>query len=128
MRYSNPIDLHAVALRHPGVRFIVPHFGAGYFREALMLADLCPNVYLDTSSSNSWMRFEGLDLATVFQRALSVVGPNRLLFGTDSSFFPRGWNREIFEVQARAMHELGIGGADARQILGGNLRRILMEF
>jgi hypothetical protein len=128
MRYSNPIDLHAVALRHPGVRFIVPHFGAGYFREALMLADLCPNVYLDTSSSNSWMRFEGLDLASVFQRALSVVGPNRLLFGTDSSFFPRGWNREIFEVQARAMHELGIGGADARQILGGNLRRILMEF
>ena len=63
MRYSNPIDLHAVALRHPKVRFIVPHFGAGYFREALMLADLCPNVYLDTSSSNSWMRYEGLDLA-----------------------------------------------------------------
>jgi len=128
MRYSNPIDLHAVALRHRGVRFIVPHFGAGYFREALMLADLCPNVYLDTSSSNSWMRYEGLDLATVFQRALSVVGPSRLLFGTDSSFFPRGWNHEIFEMQTRALHELGIGGADARQILGGNLRRVLSEF
>ena len=128
MRYSNPIDLHAVALRHPGVRFIVPHFGAGYFREALMVADLCPNVYLDTSSSNSWMRYEGLDLSTVFQRALSVVGPNRLLFGSDSSFFPRGWNHEVFEVQTRALHELGIGGADARQILGGNLRRILTEF
>ena len=60
MRYSNPIDLHAVALRHPELNFVVPHFGAGYFREALMLADLCPNVYLDTSSSNGWMRFEGL--------------------------------------------------------------------
>jgi hypothetical protein len=128
MRYSNPIDLHSVALRHPDVRFIVPHFGAGYFREALMLADLCPNVYLDTSSSNSWMRYEGLDLATVFQRALGVVGPNRLLFGTDSSFFPRGWNHEVFESQTRALRALGIGGADARQILGGNLRRILTEF
>jgi predicted TIM-barrel fold metal-dependent hydrolase len=128
MRYSNPLDLHAVALRHPRVRFIVPHFGAGYFREALMLADLCPNVYLDTSSSNSWMRFEGLDLATVFRRALSVVGPNRLLFGSDSSFFPRGWHREIFDLQTRALHELGIGAADAGQILGGNLRRILTEF
>jgi len=50
MRFSNPIDLHAVALRFPEVNFIVPHFGAGYFREALMLADLCPNVYLDTST------------------------------------------------------------------------------
>src|SRR5580704_18153493 len=128
MRYSNPLDLHAVALRHPGVRFIVPHFGAGYFREALMLADLCPNVYLDTSSSNSWMRFEGLDLAAVFRRALSVVGPRRLLFGSDSSFFPRGWNRDVFEVQTRALHQLGIGSADAQQILGGNLRRILREF
>jgi predicted TIM-barrel fold metal-dependent hydrolase len=128
MRYSNPLDLHAVALRHPGVRFIVPHFGAGYFREALMLADLCPNVYLDTSSSNSWMRYEGLDLATVFKRALSVVGPNRLLFGSDSSFFPRGWNHDVFEVQARALHDLGLGLADARQILGGNLRRVLTEF
>jgi predicted TIM-barrel fold metal-dependent hydrolase len=54
MRFSNPIDLHAVALRYPKVPVVVPHFGAGYFREALMLADLCPNVYLDPSSSNRW--------------------------------------------------------------------------
>ncbi len=32
MKFSNPIDLHAVALRFPQVRFVVPHFGAGYFR------------------------------------------------------------------------------------------------
>jgi predicted TIM-barrel fold metal-dependent hydrolase len=128
MRYSNPLDLHAVALRHPKVRFIVPHFGAGYFREALMLADLCPNVYLDTSSGNSWMRYEGLDLPAVFRRALSVTGPGRLLFGSDSSFFPRGWNSEIFDAQTRALLELGIGAEDVRQILGGNLQRILTEF
>jgi hypothetical protein len=128
MRFSNPLDLHSVALRHPRVRFVVPHFGAGYFREALMLADLCSNVYLDTSSSNSWMRYEGLDLATVFRRALSVVGPGRLLFGTDSSFFPRGWNATVFEAQTRALQELGIGAAEACQILGGNLRRVLTEF
>lgn len=124
MRYSNPIDLHGVALRHPRVRFVVPHFGAGYFREALMLADLCSNVYLDTSSSNSWMRYEGLNLQNIFQHALDVVGPSRLLFGTDSSFFPRGWNREIFEVQTRALKELGVGTANARLILGENLERL----
>jgi predicted TIM-barrel fold metal-dependent hydrolase len=93
-----------------------------------MLADLCPNVYLDTSSSNSWMRYEGLDLAAVFQRALNVVGPRRLLFGSDSSFFPRGWHHEIFDAQTHVLQELGIGAEDARQILGGNLRRILTEF
>jgi hypothetical protein len=124
MRYSNPIDLHGVALRHPRLRFVVPHFGAGYFREVLMLADLCPNVYLDTSSSNSWMRYEGLDLKTVFRRALDVVGPGRLLFGSDSSFFPRGWNYEIFQAQTQALRELSVSPADARMILGENLERL----
>jgi len=125
MRFSNPLDLHALALAFPQVPFIVPHFGAGYFREALMLADLCPNVYLDTSSSNSWMRYEGLDLTGVFRRALSVAGPGRLLFGTDSSFFPRGWQRQVFEDQAAALAACGATADDARLIFGGNLSRLL---
>jgi predicted TIM-barrel fold metal-dependent hydrolase len=124
MRYSNPIDLHATALRYPQLRFFVPHFGAGYFREALMLADLCPNVFLDSSSSNSWVRYCGLDLQTAFKRALEVVGAGRLLFGTDSSFFPRGWNAEIFETQCRVLAESGVSGPDARRIFGGNLTAV----
>jgi predicted TIM-barrel fold metal-dependent hydrolase len=124
MRFSNPLDLHAIALRHPRTPFIVPHFGAGLLREALMLADLCPNVHLDTSSSNSWMRYEGLDLRTVFRRTLEVVGPQRLLFGTDSSFFPRGWHTAVFTAQTEALYELGLSAADARSILGDNLQRV----
>lgn len=125
MRFSNPLDLHAIALRYPSVKFVVPHFGAGYLREALMLADLCPNVYLDTSSSNSWARYEGLDLKTVFRRALDVAGAGRLLFGTDSSFFPRGWNYAVYEAQTRALLDLGISGTDARLILQDNLAGLI---
>jgi uncharacterized protein len=126
MRYSNPIDLHGVALRFPQLRFIVPHFGAGYLREALMLCDLCPNVHLDTSSSNSWMRYEEshLDLRTVFRRALDFAGPRRLLFGTDSSFFPRGWNASIFETQCKALYEIGVTEEIARLIFHDNLVRL----
>jgi predicted TIM-barrel fold metal-dependent hydrolase len=127
MRYSNPIDLQAVAAQFPAVNFVVPHFGAGYFREALMLCDLCPNVFLDTSSTNSWTRYhaEALDLKGVFRRALDVAAPERLVFGSDSSFFPRGWHAQIFEQQARALYELGIGREAARLIFGGNLARLL---
>jgi predicted TIM-barrel fold metal-dependent hydrolase len=127
MRFSNPVDLHAVALRYPEVPMIVPHFGAGYFREALMLADQCSNVYLDTSSSNHWMRYETghLTLREVFRHAFEVMGPKRLLFGTDSSFFPRGWHQAIFEDQAKALYEIGTSEADARAIFGENLLRIL---
>jgi len=124
MRFSNPLDLHAVALRHPRTPFLIPHFGAGLLREVLMLADLCPNVYLDTSSTNSWMRYESLDLKAVMRRALDVIGPTRLLFGTDSSFFPRGWNAEIFHTQARTLYELGLSAPDARRIFGENLEQL----
>jgi predicted TIM-barrel fold metal-dependent hydrolase len=125
MRFSNPLDLHAIALRYPKLPFIVPHFGAGLFREALALADLCPNVYLDTSSTNSWMRYEDFDLKWVFRRALAVAGPERLLFGTDSSFFPRGWHRGIFEEQYHMLAALDLTSADARLVLSENLERLL---
>jgi predicted TIM-barrel fold metal-dependent hydrolase len=125
MRFSNPLDLHAVALHFPRVSFVVPHFGAGMFREALMLCDLCPNVYLDTSSSNRWMAYEGLELRTVLRRAIDVLGLNRLLFGTDSSFFPRGWNATIFEQQATALYELGYDRDQVAGVFGGNLDRML---
>ena len=124
MRFSNPLDLHPLALRFPRIRFIVPHFGAGLFREALMLADLCPNVYLDTSSTNRWMLYEGLDLRTVFRRAIDLLGADRLLFGTDSSFFPRGWHAVILEQQATALYELGLDKAKAGQIFSQNLERL----
>ncbi len=125
MRYSNPIDLHPVAVQFPQVRFIVPHFGAGMFREALMLADLCPNVWLDTSSTNHWMAYEELDLRTVLRRAIEVLGTRRLLFGTDSSFFPRGWQAPVLEAQTKALYELGLDEAQARQILGENLESLM---
>ncbi len=127
MRFSNPIDLHAVALRYPEVPIIVPHFGAGFFREALMLADQCSNVYLDTSSSNHWIRYQAghLTMREVFRHALEVVGPHRLLFGTDSSFFPRGWHHAIFEDQAKALYEIGTSETDARAIFAENLLRIM---
>jgi uncharacterized protein len=125
LRHSNPLDFHPVALHFPKIRFVVPHFGAGMLREALMLADLCPNVYLDTSSSNRWMIYEDLDLRTVYQRAINVVGTERLLFGTDSSFFPHGWHAAIFDAQVKALYELALEKEQAQQILALNLQRAL---
>ncbi len=125
MRFGNPLDLHSVALRFPQLPILIPHFGAGLFREALMLADLCPNVYLDTSSSNGWVRYHpGLTLAQVFSQALTVVGPERLLFGTDSSFFPRGWQAPVWQAQVSALEALGVGSADQKKIFEENFDRL----
>jgi len=127
LRRSNPLAVHALASAFPNLPFIIPHFGAGMFREALMVADHCPNVYLDTSSSNGWTKY--LDapqtLEGVFERSLAVLGPDRLIFGSDSSYFPRGWNASIFETQSTVLARLGVGENAARAIFGGTLRRLL---
>ena len=125
MRFGNPLDLHGLALKYPSVPIVIPHFGAGLFREALMVADCCPNVYLDTSSSNSWMKYTpGLTLAQVFKTAMDVVGPDRLVFGTDSSFFPRGWHRLIYDQQRTALNGIGVAEPAQKKIFGENFARL----
>jgi uncharacterized protein len=125
MRFGNPLDLHAIALAYSAVPIIVPHFGAGLLREALMLADLCPNVRLDTSSSNGWMKYHpGLTLDAVLRQALAIAGPDRLLFGSDSSWFPRGWVRQVFDDQSAALDRLGAAADVKAKVFGGNFDRL----
>jgi predicted TIM-barrel fold metal-dependent hydrolase len=86
---------------------------------------MCPNIHLDTSSSNRWIKyFAGLTLEAVFRHAVQVLGPERLLFGTDSSFFPRGWQRPIFDTQIEALDRLNLNARDVDLILGGNFDRL----
>lgn len=125
IRFGDPLHLHAVALAYPKVPIVIPHFGAGLFREALMVADLCPNILLDTSSSNGWMKYHpGLTLTTVFEQALKVAGPDRLLFGSDSSFFPRGWIKDVYARQTAALDALGAADDVRQKIFGGNFDRL----
>lgn len=128
LRLGDPLALAATAVRFPGVPVIVPHFGGGFFREALMAADACPSIHFDTSSSNSWIKFvPGLTLADVFRRALAVVGPDRLLFGSDSSYFPRGWRRVIHGAQQSILHELGVEPPNLVKIFSGNFDLMFRE-
>lgn len=125
LRLGDPLGVARLAAAFPQVPFIIPHFGAGLLREALMAADTCANVYLDTSSSNGWIRYTpGLTLDDVFAAALAVAGPARLLFGTDSSFFPRGWQRSIYETQRAALDRLGCSAGDQALVFGGTFARL----
>jgi uncharacterized protein len=125
MRFGDPLGVSRLALTFPRTTFLMPHFGAGLLREALMAADTCSNILLDTSSSNGWIRYTpGLTLDHVFKTALAVVGPSRLVFGTDSSFFPRGWQKATYEQQKSILDGLGVRNEDEELIFGGNFDRL----
>jgi predicted TIM-barrel fold metal-dependent hydrolase len=124
---SNPLALQKPAAQFPRARFIVPHLGSGYFRELLMLADTSPNVYADTSGVAGWAKYlDGSPTpAQVLRQAVTVMGAGRLLFGSDSTFFPRGWRRDVFDQQLRMFEEAKLSADDVTKILGRNLQDLI---
>jgi predicted TIM-barrel fold metal-dependent hydrolase len=132
LRSGNPIDIQVPARDFPNVNFVIAHFGAGYFRETLMMQYQADNVYMDSSGSNSWMKYQShpLDLKTIFRQALTAGGPEKTLFGTDSTFFPRGWRINILEAQYEALKELSeeedplIDEEGIGKIFRGNILRL----
>jgi uncharacterized protein len=127
LRYGNPLDLSGPALRYPSVQWIVPHFGAGFFRETLMVSAQHQNVHIDTSSSNNWVNWDPgrLTVGDLFERTIDAVGPERVIFGTDSSFFPRGYRTNILNDQLAICDGLGLSASQIDGIFGGNIERIL---
>lgn len=128
-RYGDPARLARVLREFPDVTFVCPHFGCGFLRPLLDATAGVRNLYLDTSSSNEWMKRtpEFPDLRTVYRTALDAkaFGPDRLLFGTDSTVFPRGWRKDVHEAQRAALDGLGASAAERAAIFGGNLARLL---
>jgi predicted TIM-barrel fold metal-dependent hydrolase len=123
----NPLSIHDVAKAFPHLSIIVPHFGCGYVFETLQLCWACPNVYIDTSGSNQWMRWMPyeLNLEILFRKYRETIGAGRILFGSDSSWFPRGFTHAYLDEQLRAMIYVGYLESEIDTVLYGNAARLL---
>ena len=127
LRNLNPLTLWKVCSDFPTLEFVVPHFGACYWRELLQLCWQCPTVSVDTAGSNQWMRWMpyDLNLKDLFRKAVETIGPGRLIFATDSSYFPRGFAVEYLREQLRVCHEMGLEDVSIEKIFYGNAARLL---
>ncbi len=123
----NPLIIHDVAKEFKKIKFIVPHFGCGYVFETLNLCWACPNVYVDTSGSNQWMRWMPyeLNLEMLFRKYRETIGPERIIFGTDSSWFPRGFSKPYLDEQIRSMVNVGYKDDEIDRVLYKNIVEIL---
>ncbi|GAG14773.1 unnamed protein product, partial [marine sediment metagenome] len=130
LRNGNPIDIQVPSRDYPDLNFIIAHFGAGWFREVLMMQYQADNVYGDSSGSNSWMKYlpYDIDLKQIFRKMITTGGSHKVLFGTDSTFFPRGWRINILEAQVQACNELKADGVitdeDIYKIFYGNIKEM----
>ncbi|MDA1143057.1 MAG: amidohydrolase family protein [Planctomycetota bacterium] len=122
-----PLEMQPICAACPNANFVFPHMGSGYFRELLMLADMVPNIYTDTSGMGGWGKYLDGNPAPhqVLKHAVEVMGAERILFGSDSSFFPRGWRVDTFVAQVDVFQEAGLNDEQVAQILGRNLERMI---
>ncbi|MER3468251.1 MAG: 2-amino-3-carboxymuconate-6-semialdehyde decarboxylase, partial [Thermoflexus sp.] len=87
----------------------------------------CRNVYVDTSGNNEWVRWMPyeLTLKDLFRRFVETIGPERILFGSDSEWFPRGFAVRYLEDQLRICYEIGLREEDIQKIFADNAARLL---
>jgi predicted TIM-barrel fold metal-dependent hydrolase len=123
---DNPGPLEQVAKDFPTIQFVVPHFGIQYVKELLFLCWACENVNVDTSGSNQWVRWMPyqLTLDELIRKFYETVGPDRILFGSDSSWFPRGFSIRYLQDQIRACRFMNMPDDALRKIFGGNAARL----
>ncbi|MDZ4168359.1 MAG: amidohydrolase family protein [Coriobacteriia bacterium] len=125
LRFADPIDLSPVARDFPKITFVIAHFGAGWLDSVLRASYQCANVCVDSSGTNNWLDYHvpAMTLADVFERCLTALGPERVLFGTDSNTTApyRTWIRRI---QQRTLEEMGLSEHDLDLVMRGNATRI----
>ena len=123
----NPLKLHNVAKDFPDVTFVIPHFGCAWVRETLQLCWACRNVSIDTSGSNQWIKWVPGDLTVkdLFRKYMETIGPERIIFGSDSSWFPRGFAIRYLQDQIRDARDIGLPHDHLQLIFGGNAARLL---
>jgi predicted TIM-barrel fold metal-dependent hydrolase len=106
---STPLDLAALARRHPRASFVCGHTGGDWALGVRAIRD-CPNVVTEIG---------GTDPTTGFvETAARELGPERVLYGSDAG--GRSFGSQLAKVFAADVPEEA-----KRLILGENLRRLL---
>lgn len=107
---SSPLDLARLAQRHPDVPLICGHSGGDWERGIRAIRPYS-NVSIGTG---------GFDpTAGMMEMAVRELGPDRIIYGSDMG--GRSLSSQLAKVQGA-----DIPAAARRQILGGNLRRMLL--
>lgn len=126
---GNPVHISRVLSAFPELRVLMAHFGAGYFREVLMLKYKRENLYVETSGTNNWIPFQDNfhTLKDVFKKSIDIFTPDRIVFGTDTRIFPDGYRTGILNEQQKILDELNVSSQDKEKIMYGNMAKLLAK-
>jgi predicted TIM-barrel fold metal-dependent hydrolase len=121
---SNPLGVDDAALAFPKVNFILGHAGVTLYRQAALMAQYRPNIYLDLSGFQGELH-QG-QFGKILKHHISRKVVSRLLFGTDWPIH-RFWGGQAKWVNAiKSCESEGlISPDDLQNIMSNNAKRIL---
>ena len=85
-RYSLPVYVDDVAADFPDLTIIMAHVAHSLWKEALLVAEVKPNVLVDISGWQITFNHHPEEFYTMLRRLLDDLGPWRVLFGTDGPY------------------------------------------
>ena len=132
-KYAVPILLDDVARDFPQLKIVAFHMGYPYCDDLNMVAMGHPNVYLCLSLLVPWALAAPWKFARILGEALRFVGPDRIIWGTDSAGFGVQVAAAVigfrdFQIPEELQERYGypaITEEDRARIFGGNLAGLL---
>jgi hypothetical protein len=106
---STPMDLVALAKRHPTAKIICGHTG-GDWEQGVRAVRAQPNISVDLGG--------GDPVAGITEMAVRELGPERVLYGSDTP-------GRSFASQLAKVHGARVSNEAKQLILAGNLKRLL---
>ena len=106
----SPAALVPLAKRFPRLIIIAAHLGYDMINDLILAAEICPNIYLETSANAT---------ASAIQEVIKRIGPSRLIYG---SGMPYALPDQIYD---RIRRVRGLSSTDCDAILGGTILRLL---
>lgn len=129
-RFTAPVYLDTMLLEYPDTPVIAAHMGYGYYPQILSLGAHRPNLYVDIAAwqTTAFKRYP--EFAAAIRAAVDQLGPQRILFATDSPFLwpvlsEPAYVTAVKELTSKPPEHCRLTDREVEMILGLNAERLL---
>ena len=97
LKYGQPIHIDDVAVDFPDLTIQIAHGGLfAYWQEAAQICAFRPNVCVDLAGMQPWFRRDPLGFYRVLKTMIALIGPYRILWGSDYPVIEQYVNEEAW--------------------------------
>ncbi len=130
-RFARPMSVDDVAAEFPDLPLIMAHAGHALWEEALLVAGVKTNVYLDISGWQITLNHHPGDFYRMLRRLLDDIGPWRVFFGSDGPYLDvlcplKDWVDAVRDPHAHGCpEEISFSEEEIEIVLGRAAARLL---